>query len=64
MGFKTGQKKKTPDKEDPLRKFYTSLMKQKPNSKMAMKWCLKYGIFSEKSAQKVILLLQVDELHI
>lgn len=64
MTYKTGQKKKTPDKEDPLRKFYTSLLKQKPNSKMAMKWCLKYGLFSETTAQKVMLLLQVEELHI
>jgi hypothetical protein len=27
-----------------LYKFYTSLLKQNPNSKMAKKWCLNHGI--------------------
>lgn len=34
-----GQTMDTPDEIDPLRKFYTSLIKQRPDSEMAKKWC-------------------------
>lgn len=42
---KDGQKKATPPANDPLRKYYTSLLKQKPSSELASKWCLEHGLF-------------------
>lgn len=59
-----GQKKDTPAKADPLYRFYTSLLKQNKNSRMAMTWCLVHGVFSEKRASKVQLLLQMENLSI
>ena len=41
---KDGQTKHTPGLSDPLRKFYTSLLSQKPDSKMAIKWCMEHGL--------------------
>lgn len=46
-GFKLGQKYKTPDLNNPLRKFYTSLLYQKNDSEMALKWCLEYGLLDD-----------------
>ena len=34
-----GQTKAKPDEEDPLCIFYTSLLKQRPESELANKWC-------------------------
>lgn len=42
---KEGQIKTTPPESDSLRKFYTSLLRQKKNSDMAMKWCIEHGLF-------------------
>lgn len=39
-----GQTKDTPLSTDPLYKFYTSLLKQNPKSKMAKKWCAERGL--------------------
>jgi hypothetical protein len=33
-----------PSENDPLRKFYVSLFKQKPNSEMAIKWLCTNGL--------------------
>lgn len=41
---KKGQTKPTPPENDPLRKFYTSLLYQKPDSEMALKWCIEHGL--------------------
>ena len=38
------QTKPTPDERDPARRFYTSLLKQNKNSKMAKKWCIERGL--------------------
>jgi len=38
-----GQKYPTPTLGDPTRAFYESLLEQKPNSLMALKWCIDYG---------------------
>lgn len=38
------QKYPTPEKTDALYKFYTSLLRQRPNSEMAMKWCIEHGV--------------------
>jgi len=37
-------KKEAPSKDDPLRKFYTSLLKERPSSEMAQKWCGERGL--------------------
>lgn len=34
-----GQTQDTPEETDSLRKFYTSLLRQRPESEMAKKWC-------------------------
>ena len=39
-----GQTKETPPENDSLRKFYWSLLHQRPDSMMAMKWCLERGL--------------------
>uniref|UniRef100_A0A1D2AGN4 Uncharacterized protein n=1 Tax=Auxenochlorella protothecoides TaxID=3075 RepID=A0A1D2AGN4_AUXPR len=45
-----GQTRDTPDEADPLRKFYTSLLVQRPASDMARKWCVMHGLLSEAEA--------------
>ena len=47
-----GQKFTTPSKGDPVRAFYESMLKQKPNSEMALKHCIEYGILNEKEAEE------------
>ena len=49
-----GQKFTTPSKGDPVRAFYESMLKQKPNSEMALKHCIEYGILNEKEAEEGI----------
>lgn len=61
---KVGQKKKTPGKEDPLRKFYSSLFKQNPNSEMAAKWLVEHGCLGPKKAEATVLLLNLKMLKI
>jgi hypothetical protein len=61
---KIGQKFKTPSDDDSLLKFYKSLLKQKPSSVMAMKWCLEHGVLKEKKAEKIHLLLSINNLKI
>ena len=38
------QKYPTPSSQDPLYRFYTTLLKQRPDSEMAQKWCQDRGI--------------------
>lgn len=59
-----GQKRDTPPKSDPLYKFYMSLLKQNPNSEMALKWCLEHGIFNEKKAEQVSMMFDMKKLTI
>lgn len=49
-----GQTRDTPPETDPLRKFYTSLLSQRPDSEMAKKWCLQCGLLDQSEAEKVI----------
>jgi hypothetical protein len=42
-----GQKYPTPDASNPLYIFYTTLLKQKPDSQMALKWCKEHGIVTK-----------------
>lgn len=46
-----GQKYPTPPKGDPVRAFYESMLKQKPNSFMALKHCVEYGCLSRQEAE-------------
>lgn len=45
-----GQTRDTPPEEDPLRRFYTSLLEQVPNSEMARRWCAIHGLLDTKAA--------------
>ena len=56
---KIGQKYPTPAKTDALYKFYTSLLKQKPSSEMALKWCVEHGTVSNKVATSYALSLEL-----
>jgi len=38
-----GQKFPTPPQGDASRAFYESLLEQRPNSLMALRWCIEYG---------------------
>ena len=42
-----GQTRDPPDEGDPLRKFYVSLLEQRPGSAMARKWCMQVGLLDE-----------------
>lgn len=61
---KIGQKYKTPKKEDSLTIFYTSLLKQNPESEMALKWCMERGLLSDKKTQKAVLVFGIKNLKI
>jgi hypothetical protein len=51
---KPGQKHDVPDELDCQRLFYESLLKQNPQSAMAEKYCLEYGLLSLERAQQAI----------
>ncbi|KAF4708223.1 hypothetical protein FOZ63_013068, partial [Perkinsus olseni] len=44
--FKEGQKHVTPPQGDSTRGFYESLLEEKPDSVMAIRYCVEYGIFA------------------
>ena len=61
--MKEGQKKPTPPPADATRVFYESLYRQRPDSKMALSWCIQFGVLNEDelpSAQKRLDQLQND----
>lgn len=45
-----GQKRDAPPENDSLRIFYTTLRQQRPESEMAIKWCIEHGLESEAFA--------------
>eukprot|EP00890_Picochlorum_soloecismus_P005831 jgi/Picsp_1/6249/NSC_03603-R1_protein len=47
---KPGQTRPEPEEDDPLRKFYTSLLEQVPESEMAKRWCVMSGLLSIEEA--------------
>ena len=49
-----GQTKETPEENDPLRKFYASLLKQKPTSEMAIKWCTEHGLLPNQKEHPIV----------
>eukprot|EP01017_Pseudomicrothorax_dubius_P046063 TRINITY_DN8067_c0_g1_i2.p1 TRINITY_DN8067_c0_g1~~TRINITY_DN8067_c0_g1_i2.p1 ORF type:complete len:165 (+),score=65.98 TRINITY_DN8067_c0_g1_i2:66-560(+) len=59
--FLTGQRYPTPPDGDGTRAFYESLLEQNPNSKMAEKWALEYGLFEEAKATEVFERLQREK---
>lgn len=58
---KLGQTKATPEETDSLRRFYTSLLKQNPKSRMALLWCLERGLLSSKKAQEALLMIEMEK---
>merc|ERR1711934_4966 len=46
--FKDGQKFLTPPVADATRAFYESLIKENPESKIATKFCVEYGLFAQE----------------
>lgn len=62
--FKFGQKKPTPPDGDPLRRFYTSLLKQNKTSTMALKWCLEHGLLTPKKAEAAVVTLGIKALKL
>ncbi|KAJ0401546.1 hypothetical protein P43SY_007260 [Pythium insidiosum] len=48
---KPGQKHPTPSPGFADRVFYESLLQQRPNSRMAKKWCLEYGVLKWAEAE-------------
>ncbi|KAK9917250.1 hypothetical protein WJX75_002354 [Coccomyxa subellipsoidea] len=49
-----GQTRETPDEADPLRKFYTSLKEQRPDSAIAKKWLLQTGLLPLEEAEEEV----------
>jgi hypothetical protein len=61
---KFGQKKTSPSKTDPLRKFYSSLLKQNPKSEMATKWLMHHGLLPKKKLDAIKVIMEFDKLSI
>ncbi|GIL79645.1 hypothetical protein Vretimale_12240 [Volvox reticuliferus] len=49
-----GQTREPPPETDSLRKFYTSLLEQRPESEIAKKWCLTHGLLSREEAEDLV----------
>eukprot|EP00877_Chromochloris_zofingiensis_P000461 jgi/Chrzof1/10415/UNPLg00339.t1 len=47
-----GQTRDTPAENDSLRKFYTTLLEQNPDSEMAKRWCVIHGLLSREEAEE------------
>ena len=47
--YMTGQKYQTPEEGDSLRIFYESLLRQRPESKLAEKWILEHGLCTSEA---------------
>lgn len=50
---KKHQKFETPDEDDALYLFYSSLYDEKPKSKLAITWCLEHGLFDGDKRKKL-----------
>jgi aryl-alcohol dehydrogenase-like predicted oxidoreductase len=61
---KPGQKYETPPAKDALRAFYTTLLEQRPDSQMALKWCLEHGLLSDAKATEAVLMFQIQKIKI
>ena len=56
--FLPGQKHIQPPIFDPTRAFYESLLNEKPESKIAQKYFLEYGLYSKEEATAIVKLLE------
>jgi hypothetical protein len=61
---KIGQKYPSPAKTESLAKFYLSLLKERPNSSMALKWCVEHGLLSPKKSEEAVLMLGVQKIKL
>lgn len=52
--FKRGQKFPTPGKADSTRAFYESLLEENPESKIAIRYCVEYGVLPAESHEKLL----------
>lgn len=52
--FKPGQKFLTPPVSDATRAFYESLLQENPESKIAVRFCIEYGVFSLEVHQQLL----------
>lgn len=52
--FKEGQRFVTPINGDSTRGFYESLLKEKPNSHLAIRYCVENGLFSGEKHQALL----------
>lgn len=50
---KPGQRHATPSPGSGDRVFYESLFKEKPNSEMALVWCIEHGVLPAEEAKRV-----------
>lgn len=50
---KPGQKHQEPSFDDPSRAFYESLYEQNPNSEMAQRYCVAYGLLPKDTAEQL-----------
>ena len=55
---KPGQKHPEPSLDDPTRAFYETLYEQNPESLMAQKYCLEYGLLPEETATSLLFRLK------
>jgi hypothetical protein len=49
-----GQKFPTPPQGDASRAFYESLLEQRPNSLMALRWCIDYGCLEHERVYLIL----------
>lgn len=52
-----GQKYPSPPQGDSLRAYYESFLEQKPDSFLALKWCVEYGCLESERAQASLAIL-------
>merc|ERR1712159_943661 len=52
--FKEGQKSLTPPVADATRAFYESLLEENPDSKIAIKFCVEYGVLPLEGHKKLL----------
>merc|ERR1712228_372117 len=52
--FKEGQRAVTPPVADAARAFYESLLEEIPDSKIAIRWCVEYGVMPLEKHMKLL----------
>ncbi|QDZ20382.1 hypothetical protein HOP50_04g28990 [Chloropicon primus] len=50
-----GQTRETPQENEPVAKFYSSLYKEKPESAMALRWLMQHGMLPKEVAEREFL---------